>query len=210
MRLATVERLDELLLAVPGLVNGLIAEEPLANERIAAWLEAVERQLSALRLPASATFATLRARLWSVTRGLRLPGLQLVKAPSARNWRQVGTSAILDEATQTLNALVAPGRGAVADASNILRQAVELGRVRERVAGQSLPWHSPEALWDALLHDQDLTAFVTRAVSLLGEPDAQTLLARIASEQQNTSGAGEQQGTPAPASSRAHPAPASR
>jgi hypothetical protein len=189
VRLATVERLDQRLLAVPSLVESLIAGETLAIEQIADWLKAVEHQLTALQLPAAATFATLRARLWAVTRGLRLPGLQLTKAPSARNWRQVGASAILDEARQTLDALVAAPRAAVMDADNILRQAVELGRVRERIAGQSLPWYAPEELWSALMHDQDLTAFATRAVSLLGEADARTLLARVASEAAITRGA---------------------
>jgi len=178
MRLACVERLDELLLAVPALVRGLLGEDPLAGERIATWLQEVEQQLAAQQLPASATFATLRARLWSVRRGLRLPGLQLVKAPTARNWRQIGTSAILDEAAQMLNALVAPSRNTVLDAANALRQAVELGRIREQVGGPALPWRSPDDLWAALLTDQDLTVFITRAVSALGEPDARTLLAR--------------------------------
>jgi hypothetical protein len=178
MRLACVERLDELLLAVPELVEGLLVEDPVAGERIATWLQEVEQQLATQQLPASATFATLRARLWSVRRGLRLPGLALAKAPTARNWRQVGTSAILDEATQTLNALVAPGRNAVLDAANAMRQAVELGRLREQVGGPVLPWHAPDELWSALLTDQDLTVLITGAVSVLGESDARTLLAR--------------------------------
>ncbi|HSZ69427.1 MAG TPA: hypothetical protein VK756_03610 [Solirubrobacteraceae bacterium] len=183
MRLASVERFEELLLAVPELVAGLRAEDALAAGPIDEWLAEVERQLSALRLPASATFATLRGRLWSVGRGLRLPGLQLTRAPTARNWRRVGTSAILDEATQTLSALLAPSRAAIADVSDALRQAVELGRIRERVGGPALPWHDPEALWGALLTDQDLTVFVTRAASVLGEPDARTLLARAAAQE---------------------------
>jgi hypothetical protein len=180
MRLASLERLEELLLAVPALVNGLLAEDPLAAEQIDGWLQAVEQQLAAQQLPASATFATLRARLASVGRGLRLPGLQLARAPTARNWRQVGSSAILDEATQTLTTLVAPTRAAVADATNALRQAVELGRIREQLGGLALPWHAPEALWGALLTDQDLTVFVTRAASVVGDTDARTLLARAA------------------------------
>jgi hypothetical protein len=180
MRLVRVERLEELLLAVAALVAGLRAEAPLAATAIDEWLEAVERELTVQRLPASASFAALRARLSSVQRGLRLPGLQLTRAPTPRNWRQIGTSAILDEATQTLSSLIAPDRAAIADASNALRQAVELGRVRERVGGRSLPWQDPEALWSALLTDQDLTVFVTRAASVVGEPDARTLLARAA------------------------------
>ncbi len=180
MRLAYVERLDELLLAVPALVDALLSEDPRASERIAVWLHDVERQLAAQQLPASATFATLRARLWSVGRGLRLPGLQLVKAPNARNWRRIGTSAILDEAAQTLNTIVAPSRATMLDAANALRQAVELGRIREQAGGPELPWQDPEELWSALLIDQDLTLFITRATGVLGEPDARTLLARAA------------------------------
>jgi hypothetical protein len=180
MRLAYIERLDELLLAVPALVDALLVEDPSAAERIASWLGMVEEQLAAQQLPASASFAALRTRLWSVGHGLRLPGMQLTKTPSARNWRRVGTSAILDEATQMLNTVVAPNRAMVADAANALCQAVELGRIREQVGGQSLPWHVADELWFALLTDRDLTAFVTRAASAVGEADAQTLLGRAA------------------------------
>jgi hypothetical protein len=180
MRLAYVERVEELLLAVAALVARLRAEEPLAATAIDEWLGAVEREFTVQRLPASASFAALRARLSSVERGLRLPGLQLTRAPTPRNWRQIGTAAILDEATQTLSSLIAPDRAAIADASNALRQAVELGRVRERVGGRPLPWQDPGALWSALLTDQDLTVFVTRAASVVGEPDARILLERAA------------------------------
>jgi hypothetical protein len=180
MRLAYLERLEELLRAVPALVDGLLAENALAGELIAEWLQTVEERLTAQQLPASATFATLRARLDSVGRGLRLPGLQLTRAPTVRNWRHIGTSAILDEATQTLTTLLAPSRAAVADAGNAVRQAVELGRIRERLGGTALPWHAPEELWGALLTDPDLTVFVTRAASVVGDADARTLLARAA------------------------------
>ncbi len=183
MRLAIVERLEELLLAVPALVARLRAEDPRAGEQIDEWLGAVERQLAAQRLPASASFATLRARLTSVGHGLRLPGLQLTRAPTPRNWRLVGTSAILDEATQKLSALIAPAQAAITDASAALRQGVELGHIRERVGGPALPWRDPDALWGALLHDQDLTVFVTRAASVVGESDARTLLARAAADE---------------------------
>jgi hypothetical protein len=180
MRLAYVERLGELLLAVPALADTLIAEDPRAPEQITSWLEAVEQQLAAQDLPTSASFASLRTRLWSVGHGLRLPALQITKTSSARNWRRVGTSAILDEATQMLNNLVAPERAMVAEASGALRQAVELGRIREHVGGHSLPWHAPDELWFALLTDPDLMVFVTRAASAVGEVDAQTLLGRAA------------------------------
>jgi hypothetical protein len=178
MRLVYVERLEALLMKVPALVDTLLAEDPRAAGEIEDWLRAVEQQLAAQQLSASASFATLRMRLRSVERGQRLPGLQITKAPSARNWRRIGTSAILDEATQMLNGLVAPGRAMVADATSALRQAVELGRIREQVGGQVLPWGSPDELWFTLLTDQDLTVFVTRAASVVGELDAQTLLAR--------------------------------
>jgi hypothetical protein len=178
MRLVYVERLEALLLGVPALVDTLLAEDPRAAGQIEDWLRAVEQQLAAQQRSASASFATLRARLRSVARGQRLPGLQLTKAPSARSWRQIGTSAILDEATQTLNGLVAPSRAMVADAASALRQAVELGRIREQVGGQVLPWSSPDELWFTLLTDQDLAVLLTRAASVVGELDAQTLLAR--------------------------------
>jgi hypothetical protein len=194
MRLAPLERLEELLLAVPALVDELLAEGPLAAERIDGWLQEVEQQLAAQQLPASATFATLRARLASVGRGLRLPGLQLTRAPTARNWRQVGVCAILDEATQTLATLVAPSRAAVADATNAVRQAVELGRIREQVGGTALPWHAPEQLWGALLTDPDLTVFVTRAASVVGDPDARTLLTRAAAGEPEPAGRAAQAG----------------
>ncbi len=180
MRLATVERLEELLLDVPALVQQLRVEDARAAEHVDEWLGAVEQQLAAQRLPASASFAALRARLTSVGRGLRLPGLQLTRASTPRTWRHVGTSAILDEATQKLSALLAPSQAAIADATAALRQGVELGRIRERVGGPGLPWHDPDALWGALMRDQDLTVCVTRAAGVVGESDALALLARAA------------------------------
>jgi hypothetical protein len=182
MRLAAVERLDELLLTVPGLVDNLLGDDPLTGERIAEWLLEIERQLTALGMPAAASFASLRGRLWSVGRGLRLPGLQLTKTQSARNWRQVGVSAILDEATRTLEGLLAPSRAAVEEARAALRQAIELGRIREQLGGRSLPWRYPSELWSALLGDGDLTVLATRAAGLIGEVDARTLLEREALE----------------------------
>lgn len=179
MRLAAVERLDELLLDVPALVDGLQRNDPLAAERLGEWLLAVERRLTDLRLPAAAGFAALRARLWSVGRGLRLPGLTLSRTPAAGTWRQVGACAILDEARQTLESLVAPSRAAIEEARAALRQALELGRIREQIGGPALPWGTPEELWSALLSDGDLTVLATRAAGLLGAADAQALLARV-------------------------------
>jgi hypothetical protein len=192
VRLDAVEYLDGLLLAVPALVNGLQGDDPQGAERTVEWLQSVERRLTEQEHPAAASFAALRARLWSVGRGLRLPGLALSNTRSARTWRQIGASAILDEATQTLGALVAPSRAAVDEARAALRQALELGGIREQMGGPTLPWHAPAELWGALLGDSDLAVLATRAASLLGQADAQALLAQEAPANSHPKGSADE------------------
>jgi hypothetical protein len=180
LRLANLEQIEGLLLAVPSIVRSFENREPEFMSSIMAWLLTAEKTLANNHLPDTSEIATKRAMLISVQRGLatRLAGSGQTNTRRARDARAAD---LLKEAADVVAAITRPRRAQVAEAERLMMQAVavadRLGLISVQQDGQSHTSYL-QSIFQAMYNRSELASLVVHVVGLLGNTDALIILDR--------------------------------
>jgi hypothetical protein len=182
LSLLNLERIQEILLHVPRLVDELERHDSHFAASIKRWLVDLEEICSNNRLPLAADLAVLRGVLISTERGLIPEGMSFEGRVTPRKLREIAAAEVLRKA----ESLVSDGiRGALAhyaDGEKLARQIVMLAQSKGLVAqAAAVAGHSNmlTVLWSIMMAEPELGPAATHLAGLVGLSDALILLDRM-------------------------------
>jgi len=177
MQLATLDRIDELRLAVPRIVDHFDDGDPQFAPEVRKWLRDLEQVLTEGRIPAVASVAALRATLVAAEEGTVPADVTFSGRTTPRKIRDAVAADVLRRADDVVVAAVGNSAAQFAEAARLVGQMLPVA-MRKGLIGTSA-----SSSWSALESDPDLAAVATHVVGLAGRADALVLLGRALRDQ---------------------------
>jgi hypothetical protein len=181
LRIVNLEEIEGLLLALPNLVKVQETGGGDFPERVATWLEQLEKVLAANRLVQAASIAALRSAAAAAATGSIPVGLQMRGAQTHRRFVFMVASHLLQRACDIASAVVAENKPRLAEGERVAHQLVAVACSRDllipRQAGADNTQYL-RSLRRGLAASQDLENAVVHLEGLVGAHDALILLDR--------------------------------
>jgi hypothetical protein len=181
LRIVNLEEIEGLLLALPDIVKVQEKGGGEFPERVATWLEQLEKVLAANRLFQTGSIAALRSAAVAAATGSIPGGLQMRGAPTHRRFVVMVASHLLQRACDIASAVVAENKPRLAEGERVAQQLVAVaasrGLIMPREAGVDNTQYL-RALRHGLAASQDLASAVAHLEGLVGAHDTLVLLDR--------------------------------
>jgi len=172
MQLAILDRIDDLRLGVPRLVDRYADGDPEFAQAVNQWLRQLEDVMASGRMAAVATVATLRGTLVAAEDGTVPEGMTFSGRATPRRIRDAVAADMLRRADDAVVTATSGDAGRFAEAGRLVQQMLPIA-LRKGLIGTSA-----DSSWSALEADPDLAAVATHVVGLAGRSDALLLLGR--------------------------------
>ena len=181
LRLVNLEEIQNLLLRIPRLVNGLEQRDPNFVQNVRQWLTIVEEVLVNNRMPLSGNIAALRGTLNATERGAFPPGLTFHGRPTARKIREATGADVIRRAGELISNAVQDDVSRIGEAERLSHQLIALGKSMGLIVGgvsDSTGTQKLKDIWNTISADPNIAPGAVRLESLVGQNDALILLDR--------------------------------
>jgi hypothetical protein len=172
MQLITLDRVDELRLGVPRIVDRYDDGDPRFAEDVKRWIRDAEEILTAARLPAAASLAALRGTLIAAEEGTLPAGVTFSGRATPRKIRDAVAADVLRRADEQVVNATSSAAAQFDEAERLVRQMLPVAMQKGLIGS------SAASSWAALENDANLGAIATHVVGLAGRNDALILLGR--------------------------------
>lgn len=126
----TVERIQDLLLQLPQLVDLYKRKETGFVEAVTGWLTTAEEILSQGRIPEVSRVASLRSTMVSAEQRVVPPSVTFRDRPSLRRLKQATAAHALRQAESILSGVISPERSRIDEALRLAKQILEVAKAK--------------------------------------------------------------------------------
>jgi hypothetical protein len=181
LRIVNLEEIQNLLLRIPRLVDGLEQRDPNFVQNVRQWLTVVEEVLVNNRMPLSGNIAALRGTLDATERGAFPPGLTFHGRPTARKIKEATGADVVRRAGELISNALQEDVSRIAEGERLSHQLIALAKSMGLFAGGISDGTSTQKLkdiWNTISADPNVAPGAVRLESLVGQNDALILLDR--------------------------------
>lgn len=179
IRIPQLNELQELLLEVPELIDGVRNRSGSSIQQIDSWLSRMTQALANNRITTSGNVAVIRGRLMEAERGVLPQGISFKGRPTRRKIAEAAAVSALEESTVIVSEMMRPHQERIEEARRYLMIAVAQAYLRgilREYENMELDIRKASAVMVAVSNDNDLAPLYSQTVGLVGQSDTALLM----------------------------------